>query len=88
MCEHARENPAVGVARQDVRRIDALAGEQRPKVGDLLARVLHARRRDAVAGAHTVIGADLGAVAKLGLHGLPLRRVGAETGLQHDGRFA
>jgi hypothetical protein len=86
--EDARHDPAVRVAHQNVRRGDAGAGEQLPKVADLVARVAHARRGHAVAEARAVIRARPRRAAELRLHGPPLHRVGAEAGFQDDGGTA
>ena len=68
--EHARQHPAVGVADQHVRRLDARAGEQPPEFGDLVACVTHAGRRGAVPRAGAVVGTRPRAAADLRLHRL------------------
>ena len=44
VCEQARQQPAVRVAHEHVRRGDVSVIEQAPEIIDVVARVMHARK--------------------------------------------
>jgi hypothetical protein len=82
MREQPHQQPAVGVAHQDVRRRDPGALQQRVQVTGLISGVVDPGYWKAVAKARTVIRARACGPAQRRLHFAPFRAIEAEPGFQ------
>jgi hypothetical protein len=72
MREQARERPAVGAADQDIGRREVRVLQQTLEVGDLVAGVVHAGHREAVAEACAIVGAGARRATECGCTALQL----------------
>ena len=66
-----------------------MGGDEQPRqVVDLILGVVHAGHRRAVAQPGAIVGTGPGRPTEFGLHIVPVQRVAAEPGLQHDSGVA